>query len=213
MKTFKVSGSPRTDFGKKAATALRAEGLIPAILYGGEAMALPYDSSLNEGRKIVETQGKAVVVTDFAVTFDAIRKLIYTSEIFLVELTIAGRTSQAIVKDIQFHPVSEKILHIDFLEVFETKPIVIDVPVVLEGHSIGVRAGGKLNLILRKLRVKGLAKHIPEVLHINTENLELGKSIQVKSLQFDNLQLLNAPASIVCVVKATRGSKTAEPAK
>ena len=112
------------------------------------------------------------------------------------------------LKDLQLHPVTDEILHIDFLAVFPDIPMTIEVPVVLDGFAAGVRAGGKLNLMSKKLKVKGLSKDIPEKLHINVENLELGKAIQIKHLNFDNLTLLNAPDNVVCVVAVTRGAMT-----
>ena len=132
--------------------------------------------------------------------------------IFAVELNINGKVQKAILKDIQLHPVTDEILHIDFLTVFEDKPITIEVPVVLDGFAVGVRAGGKLNLVSRKLKVKGLLENIPESLHINVENLELGKAIQVKHLQYDNLTMLNAPDNVVCAVVVTRNAMSAAPA-
>lgn len=209
MKTFKLEGAPRTEVGKKSVKELRKEGLIPAILYGHQTVELPYNGKLEKGQHLIENQGKGLIVNNFVVSFDAIRKLIYTPEIFLVELTLNGKVYNAILKDLQTHPVTDEILHLDFLAVFEDKPIVMEVPVVLDGHAVGVRAGGKLSLVARKLRVKAFAKDIPEVLHINVENLELGKSIQVKTLNFDKLQLINSPDNVVCSVVMTRSARSA----
>lgn len=206
MKTFKLEGKPRIGTGKKAVKALRSEGLIPAVLYGSKAVELPYSGNLDEGQNLVENQGKGLIVTNFVVTFDDVRKIIYTPEVYIVELVINGNTHTAILKDLQMHPVTDEILHIDFLSVSHDKPAVIEIPVVLDGFAAGVRAGGKLNLVSRKLKVKGLIEHLPERLHINVENLELGKTIQVKHLNFDNLTLLNAPDNVVCAVAVTRGA-------
>lgn len=208
MKTFQLEGKPRKEIGKKAVKALRSEGLIPAVLYGHRSVELPYSGKLEDGQVLVENQGKGVVVTNFTVTIDAVRKLIYSPEVFIVELNIGGHKQTAMLKDLQLHPVTDEILHIDFLAVFPDIPMTIEVPVVLEGFAAGVRAGGKLNLISKKLKVKGLSKDIPEKLHINVENLELGKAIQIKHLNFDNLTLLNAPDNVVCVVAVTRGAMT-----
>ncbi len=186
MKTFELKGTVRADLGKKAAKAIRENGSVPCELYG---------------------KGENV---HFTATASDLRKLIYTPDIFVVELTIDGKACKAIVKDLQFHPVSDKLLHIDFLEVVENEPIVIEVPVKLEGLAAGVRAGGKLNLSMRKLRVKGLYANVPERLVINVENLELGKTIQVRALSFDNLQLLNAPNAVVCAVQLTRAARGAQ---
>lgn len=208
MKTFQLEGKPRKEIGKKAVKALRGEGLIPAVLYGHRSVELPYSGKLEDGQVLVENQGKGVVVTNFTVTTDAVRKLIYSPEVFIVELNIGGYKQTAMLKDLQLHPVTDEILHIDFLAVFPDIPMTIEVPVVLDGFAAGVRAGGKLNLISKKLKVKGLSKDIPEKLHINVENLELGKAIQIKHLNFDNLTLLNAPDNVVCVVAVTRGAMT-----
>ena len=208
MKTFQLEGKPRKEIGKKAVKALRSEGLIPAVLYGHRSVELPYSGKLEDGQVLVENQGKGVVVTNFTVTTDAVRKLIYSPEVFIVELNIGGHKQTAMLKDLQLHPVTDEILHIDFLAVFPDIPMTIEVPVVLDGFAAGVRAGGKLNLISKKLKVKGLSKDNPEKLHINVENLELGKAIQIKHLNFDNLTLLNAPDNVVCVVAGTRGAMT-----
>ena len=208
MKTFQLEGKPRKEIGKKAVKALRGEGLIPAVLYGHRSVELPYSGKLEDGQVLVENPGKGVVVTNFTVTTDAVRKLIYSPEVFIVELNIGGHKQTAMLKDLQLHPVTDEILHIDFLAVFPDIPMTIEVPVVLDGFAAGVRAGGKLNLISKKLKVKGLSKDIPEKLHINVENLELGKAIQIKHLNFDNLTLLNAPDNVVCVVAVTRGAMT-----
>lgn len=182
MKTFELKGEVRNELGKKATKALRVNSMVPCELYGvGENV-------------------------HFVVSEADLRKLIYTPEIYLVKLEVAGKTVDAIMKEIQFHPVTDKILHIDFLQVVDNKAIVMDVPVKLEGHAAGVRAGGKLSLEMRKLRVKGLANAIPEKLIINVDELELGKTIQVKDLKFEGIELLNGLQSVVCSVKLTRAA-------
>ena len=201
MKTFQLEGTPRTDLGKKAVKALRKNGLIPAVLNGGEVFNLPYTGKLNEGEKVVEIgNNQALIVTDFTVTTNDVRKLVYTPDIFAVELTIGKKKVMAVIKDIQFHPVEEKILHMDFLEVTEKKPVVMEVPVSLEGHSEGVKAGGKLSLEMRKLKVKVV---------INVDNLGLGKTMQVGDLHFDGLEIMNAKNAVVCAVKLTRAARGA----
>jgi ribosomal protein L25, Ctc-form len=211
MKTFKLEGTPRENIGKKASKTLRKQGLIPAVLYGQEPVELPYKGALNAGEKIVEIgNNKGVIVTDFTVSADGVRKLIYTPEIYIVDINIEGSKSvKAMLKDSQYHPVSDSLLHIDFLEVFDNKPIVMEVPVALEGHAAGVKGGGKLNQSMRKLKVKGLAGNIPELLTINVEHLELGKVIKVGELSFDNIELVNPKDSVVCIVKMTRASQSA----
>lgn len=186
MKTFTLTGTKRADLGKKATKAFRKEDLIPAVIYGGE------------GNK------DAIHIT---IPNSDVRKLIYTPEIFLVDLTVDGANYKAILKDIQLDPVSDAILHLDFLHVFDTKPVVIEVPVVLDGLAEGVKAGGKLSLDLRKLKVKALYTKVPEKLHIDVAGLALGKSIQVGQLNFDGLELLNAKNAVVCRVQLTRAAR------
>lgn len=211
MKNFQLEASPREDLGKKAAKAIRKTNMIPAVLYGSEPIAMPYTGKLSAGDKLVEMKdGKGLIVTDFQVTFDSIRNLIYSPEIFLVELDLKGNKKvKAIIKDIQFHPVTDAILHIDFMEVFDNKPIVMEVPVVLEGHAEGVKAGGKLSLEMRKIKVKANYDKIPEKLVINVDNLGLGKTIQIGALHFEGLELMNAKNAVVCAVKLTRAARGA----
>jgi len=182
MKLFELKGSKRESTGKKAAKAYRKESLIPCVLYGGEE------------------------VVHFTVTKDSVRKLIYTPEVLLVDLTIDKKKCKAVLKEIQFHSVSEEVLHIDFLQIFEDKPVVIEIPIELSGLAEGVKAGGKLSMEMRKLKVKGLYKNFPEKLIINVEDLGLGKTIQVGNIHFDNLELLNAKDNVVASVKMTRGA-------
>ena len=211
MKTFQLEGEAREGLGKKAVRELRKQDLIPAVLYGSSPVTLPYEGKVTKGDKIVELEkGNGVIVTDFTVSNEGVRKLIYTPEIYIVELDIKGNKKvKAILKDIQFHPVTDEILHIDFLEVFEEKPIVVEVPVTLEGHAEGVKAGGKLSLEMRKIKVKAPYAQIPEKLSVNIDSLGLGKTIQVGSLQFPGLELMNAKNAVVCAVKLTRAARGA----
>ncbi|WP_297117712.1 50S ribosomal protein L25/general stress protein Ctc [uncultured Porphyromonas sp.] len=184
MQHFTLSASVRKadQLGKKATKSLRREGLVPVVLYGAS-----------------ETQHLVVKADD-------INKLIYTPNIYLIELDIEGKQHKAVLKDVQFHPVSDKTLHADLYEVSEDKPIVMSVPVLLEGHAVGVRAGGKLVREKRTLRVRASYDKIPERLTIDVTKLKLGKTIQVHDLSFDNLELVDAPQAVVCAVKATRVS-------
>ena len=215
MKTFQLEGSPRENIGKKATKTLRKQGLIPAILYGQAPVELPYKGVLKKGEKIVNIgANKGLIVTEIFVTTENVQNLIYSPHIYLVELLLEGAEKiKAIIKDLQFHPVTDALLHIDFLEVFDTKPIVMEVPVVLEGHAEGVKAGGKLNLEMRKLRVKALYDKIPEKLSINVDKLGLGKAVQIGDLHFEGLELTNAKNAVVCSVKLTRAARGLEAAK
>jgi large subunit ribosomal protein L25 len=145
----------------------------------------------------------------FTSTVSELRKLIYTPEVYIVNLDIDGNVTTAIMKELQFHPVSDKVLHIDFLEIMQDKPVVVEVPVKLEGLSEGVKAGGKLSLEMRKLKVKGLYPNIPENIVIDVTSLGLGKSIQVVKISLDNLDILNAKNAVVAQVKLTRAARGA----
>ncbi len=210
MKTFQLSAQPRTDLGKKATKALRAENKIPVVLNGGKIVDLPYTEALKPGEKVVEIgNGKGLITTDLVVNLEAVRKLVYTPDIFAIELDINGDKRMAILKDIQFHPVKDSILHIDLLEVNDSKPVVMEVPVKLEGHAEGVKAGGKLSLSMKKLRVKALYTAIPERLVVNVDNLGLGKTMQVGDIHIDGLELVNAKNAVVCAVQLTRAARGA----
>ena len=152
------------------------------------------------------------VATHFTVTTDGLRNLVYTPHIYVVDLNIDGKIVNAIMKDIQFHPVTDKILHVDFYQIDEAKPIVMEVPVQLEGLAEGVKAGGKLALQIRKLKVKALYNVIPERLVVNVTNLGLGKTIKVGELNYEGLELLNAKEAVVCAVKLTRAARGAQAA-
>ena len=210
MKVFKLAAEPRTDLGKKAAKQLRADKKIPVVLNGGDVVTLPFAGQLQAGQKIVEIgDGKGLITTDLVVTEDAVRKLVYTPDIFAIELTFNGQTKMAVLKELQFHPVKDTILHMDFLEVNETKPVAIEVPVTLEGHAEGVKAGGKLTLSMKKLRVKAPYTQVPERLVVNVDHLGLGKTIQVGDLHFEGLELMNAKNAVVCAVQLTRAARGA----
>ena len=213
MKTFKLAAAPRVGLGKKATKALRANNQIPAVINGGELVDLPYNGKLEEGQKVVEIEnGKGLITTDIVVTSDAVRKLIYSPEIFAVDIELNGKNKMAVLKDIQFHPVKDNILHIDFLEVNDKKPVVIEVPVKLVGHAEGVKAGGKLGLSMRRLKVKAVYTNVPECLEINVDNLGLGQSLQVGDLHFEGLELVNAKNAVVCAVQLTRAARGAQAA-
>jgi len=185
MKTFELKGAVRTDLGKKATKAERVVDKVPCVLYGG------------------------VENTHFTTTISDIRKMIYSPEVFVVNLDIDGKKTKAIMKALQFHPVSDKVLHIDFLEISEDKPVVVELPVKLEGLAEGVKAGGKLALEMRKLKVKGLYTQIPENIVIDVTELGLGKSIQVAKVSAANLEILNAKNAVVAQVKLTRAARGA----
>ena len=194
MKSIEIKGTVRTDLGKKGTRELRKSNGVPCVLYG------------------VKKDENGPVATHFSATVDGLRKLVYTPNIYLVNLDIDGTVVTAIMKDIQFHPVTDAILHVDFLQVEENKPIVMEVPVQLEGLAEGVRAGGKLALQIRKLKVKALYNAIPERLVIDVTPLGLGKTIKVGELSYEGLELINAKEAVVCAVKLTRAARGAQAA-
>ena len=211
MKTFELTAEPRTALGKKAAKALRQQNLIPVVLNGGEIIELPYNGTLREGEKVVEIgNGKGLITTDLVVTNDAVRNLVYTPDIFAIELNIHGEKRMAVLKDLQFHPDKDNILHMDLLEVNDKKPVTIEVPVKLEGHAEGVKAGGKLTLSMKKIKVKAIYTNIPERVVINVDNLGLGKTLQIGDLHFEGLELMNAKNAVVCAVQLTRAARGAQ---
>ncbi len=210
MKQFKLNATPRTELGKKSTKALRAEGMIPAVLNGGKIVNLPYNEPLRPGEKLVEiANNRGIITTDIVVSQDSVRKLIYTPEIFEVDIFLNGEERKAVLKEIQFQPVKDTILHLDFLEVFPDKPIIMEVPVQIEGHAEGVKAGGKLTLSMRKLRVKAVYTEIPEKLIVNVDKLGLGQSLAVGDLHFEGLELMNAKNAVVCAVQLTRAARGA----
>ena len=210
MKTFKLNAEARVDLGKKAAKALRSEGKIPVVLNGGEVVELPYAGTLQKGEKLVEIgDNKAVITTDLVVTTESVRKLVYTPEVFAIELNVTGVVKLAVLREIRFHPVSDAILHIDLLEVTDKKPVIVEVPVKLEGHAEGVKAGGKLSLSMKKLKVNAIYSNIHEKVVINVDNLGLGKTLQIGDLHFEGLELVNAKNAVVCAVQLTRAARGA----
>lgn len=189
MKSIDIKGTARKDTGKKGTREIRNAGSVPCNLYGTKK----------------DEKGNVIAIP-FSVTNEGLRNLIYTPHIYTVNLDIDGQTCKAIMKEIQFHPVKDNVLHVDFYQIEEDKPIVMEVPVQLEGLAEGVRAGGKLQLQVRKLKVKATYDKIPERLVINVSSLGLGKTIKVGELSFEGLEILNAKETVVCAVKLTRAA-------
>ncbi|MBQ2179250.1 MAG: 50S ribosomal protein L25/general stress protein Ctc [Prevotella sp.] len=196
MKEISVSGQKRTETGKKASKLIRKEGLIPCNLYGEKRG----DNNLPEAMA-------------FVAPFTELRKAVYTPHVYVVNLNIDGKEHKAIIKELQFHPTSDALIHADFYEINENKAITVGIPVNLTGHAQGVRDGGKLQLQIRKINVTAPYKNIPEKLDIDVTSLELGKSIKVGSLSFDGLEIATPKEVIVCSVKATRASRSAAAAE
>ena len=191
MKEINLTGQKRAALGKKASKELRKEGLVPCNLYG-EA-----------------TQDGKPVAMAFAVPMSELRKVVYTPHIYMINLIIDGESHTAIMKELQFHPVTDALLHIDFLEVNENKPVTIGIPVKLVGLAQGVRDGGRMNLSIRKIDVTAPYTVIPEHLDIDVTSLKIGKSIKVGDLHFEGLELATSKDVIVCSVKMTRAAMSA----
>ena len=193
MKSIDVKGTARNEFGKKGAKALRKQNLIPCNLYG------------------VERDEKGLPVAKaFSVTFEEVRKLVYSPDIFSVNLTIDGTTVLAVMREIQFHPVKDNILHIDFYQVDPKKPIVMAVPVKLNGLAAGVKAGGKLEQILRRVKAKALYTAIPEKIEIDVTPLTIGKSFKVGDLNVEGIDFVSPKEAVICTVMSTRSAAAAE---
>lgn len=192
MKEIVIKGQKRETTGKKASKLMRKEGLVPCNLYGEE--------------KDEKGLPKALA---FAASFTELRKVVYTPHVYVVAIDIDGTVHKAIIKELQFHPTTEALLHADFYEVNESKDITVGIPVKLNGLAQGVRDGGKLNLSIRKIDVTAPYKNIPEILEIDVTNLGLGKAIKVGELSFDGITLATPAQVVVCSVKETRASKAA----
>lgn len=192
MKEIAIKGTARVPGGKKAARQMRREGMVPCVLYG-------------------EKRGEdgLPVATPFAVSEKEINKVVFTPHIYLVNINIDGTEHQAIIKEMQFHPVKDNVLHMDFYEVTPEKPIVMGVPIQTVGLAPGVRAGGRLTTMLRKLDVRAKYTDIPEKLTIDVSHLELGKSIKVGELSFENMELVTPKEVVVITIKMTRAARSA----
>ena len=196
MKEISVSGQKRSETGKKASKLMRKEGLVPCNLYGEKKGENGLPEALS-----------------FAVPMADLRKVIYTPHIYVVNLNIDGAEHKAIIKELQFHPVKDTLLHIDFYEINEQKPITIGIPVKLNGLAQGVRDGGRLSLIVRKVNVTAKYQDIPETLDIDVTDLTIGKSIKVGDLSFEGLEMATSKEVVVCTIKATRKSNAAAQAE
>ncbi|MCJ7821158.1 MAG: 50S ribosomal protein L25/general stress protein Ctc, partial [Bacteroidales bacterium] len=180
MKTIEIKAISRSNFGKKETNSLRAKDNVPCVMYGGKEN-LHFYAHENE-----------------------FRSMIYTPDVHLISLQIDGKSYNAILKDLQFHPVSDKLLHIDFIQVSDDKPVLIDIPIKLSGVSPGEKAGGRLKIHRRSLRVKGLTRDFPEHLDIDISNLEIGQSLKIGDLSYDNLLIMENKKSMIVAVATSR---------
>ncbi len=180
MKSFDLNVTKRTSLTKQDTKKLRNEGMVPCVMYGG-----------NENLHFFAP------VLDF-------RGLVYTPEVFTVNIHIDGKTHQAVMQEIQFHPVSDALMHIDFMELNEGKPVVMNIPVKINGTSEGQRQGGKLITKVRKLKVRALASHLPDAVNVDIQSLQIGQSVRVGDLKIDGVEFLDSPNNILVGVRTTR---------
>ncbi|MDR1169966.1 MAG: 50S ribosomal protein L25/general stress protein Ctc [Prevotellaceae bacterium] len=190
MKKIELEGTVRAGLGKKETKKSRNEKQIPCVLYGN-----------------------GIENVHFTASVSSLKSIVYTPEAFLIDLKVSDKNYFAVLRAIQFHPLTDEILHIDFFNVDESKPVAIDLPVVMEGNSEGIKQGGKLQILVRKLKVSALVNDLPENLVVDITNLGLGKTVFVKDLSYPNITILTPSSSTVCRVKATRASREQTPQK
>jgi len=186
MKSIAISGSARQNVGKRDAKELRYQGLVPAVLYGGKEQ------------------------THLSVSAADLKQVLYTPEVVFVDLDIDGKKTRAIVQEAQFHPLTDQVTHIDFLELFDDKEVTMNIPIKLTGTSPGVRMGGKLVQKLRKLRVKALPNNLPQEIEVPMESLEVGKSYRVNQVKLENARVLNNQDDTIVSVIMSRALRQAE---
>jgi len=186
MKTVTVEGNVRTDLGKKATLILRREGGVPCVLYGGEENV------------------------HFSAPAKAFKNIVYTPDFNLVNVEVDGKSHRAVMQDLQFHPVTDKLLHIDFMALTDGRAITTSLPIVFEGLAEGVKAGGKLLPKERRLKVKTLPENLIGELKVDVTNLTLGKSVKVGDLSYENIEILNNPNIPIASVEIPRALKSAQ---
>ena len=180
MKSVSISAEKRVDLGKKEAKALRAAGKVPCVVYGGEN------------------------IQHFAATEIAFNNLVYTPNVYTVAIDIEGNTVNALIKDIQFHPVTDKIIHVDFIELTPGKEVNTEIPVVITGNAIGVRNGGKLRKTLRKLSVRSTPENLPDAITLDITDMKIGHKIYVRDIDADKFDILTSGNAVVVAVKTAR---------
>lgn len=186
MKSVSIKAKERKELGKKSTQALRKDEQVPCVLYGGEKNIHFYAPQVE------------------------LKKIIYTNQVYIIDLDIDGTVKPAVIKDLQFHPVSDEVLHIDFMEVVDGKPTTVALPVILTGTSAGILAGGKLRLVKRYLTVKGLIADLPEALEIDITEMNIGDVKKIADLSYDKLELLEPGQSMVVGIATSRLATLAE---
>lgn len=180
MKTLEIKGSLRTELGKKSSKLIRKENNVPCVIYGKEQNIHFYAHE------------------------NSFKNLVYTPDAHIVNLDLDGSQYKVVLQDIQFHPVSDKIIHIDFVQVFDDKPIIVSLPVKISGDSVGVKAGGKLRIKKRSIKVKGFSKDIPEFLPIDITNVKIHHSVKVGDLSYDKIEILDPKITTILSVATSR---------
>ena len=180
MKTIEIKGSFRKELGKKYSRQIRKEGNVPCVIYGKEGNI------------------------HFSAHENSFKNLVYTHEAHLVKINLDGQEYNVVLHDMQFHPVTDRILHADFVQIFDNRPVIIDIPVTITGESVGVKAGGKLIVKRRHLKVKGLVVHLPEDLKVDVTDLAIHHSIKVGDLAYDKIELLDPKITAVVSVATSR---------
>ncbi|MDR1153899.1 MAG: 50S ribosomal protein L25/general stress protein Ctc [Bacteroidales bacterium] len=185
MESIALKASLRKEIGKKSSKAIRAQEGIPCVLYGGEENV------------------------NFFATESDFRHLIFTPSVYIVNIDVDGKSHNAIIKDLQFHPVTDKLLHADFYEISDSKPITVEIPVKLTGSSMGVREGGRLVMECRKIKVKGLSKDIPAEIEVDVTELGIGKSIRAGEIKTNKFDVVLARETPIVSVRTTRAAAAA----
>lgn len=185
MKSITIKGQERESVGKKATKALRDAGMVPCVIYGGKQPV------------------------HFAAEDKAFKSLVYTPNAHTVVVDLNGKTTDAILQDIQFDPVSDKILHIDFFQLDDKKEIIMEVPVKITGTSPGVLLGGELRLNQRRLKVKALPKNLPDFVEANISELQMGNKLYITKIETNNFKLMHPDNTVVCQVKISRAAMKA----
>lgn len=182
MKSVSISAEKRVDLGKKEAKSLRAAGKVPCVVYGGKT------------------------ILHFAASEVAFNNLVYTPNVYAVAIDIEGNTVNALIKDIQFHPVTDRIIHVDFIELTPGKEVNTEIPVVINGNAIGVRNGGKLRKTLRKLSVRSTPENLPDAITLDITDMKIGDKIYVREIDADNFDILTSGNAVVVAVKTARNA-------
>ena len=185
MKSITIKGSQRESVGKAASKALRNAGQVPCVLYGGDN------------------------VLHFSASELAFKNIVYTPNVYTAAIELNGKTYNAILQDIQFDPVSDKIIHIDFYQLQKDKEITIEVPIQIEGTSPGIMAGGTLRIVNRKLKVKALPDNLPDFVPVDISGLEMGNKLYVTKLAQDKYKIMHPDNTVVCQVRVSRAAMKA----